>query len=44
MQRMFAFTYDSIGEDDLIVTSDADAFVVDPHIFKDLRKDFRVSW
>ncbi len=42
LQRLFAFTSSAIEDRDLIVMSDADAFVADPNIFEALKENHLV--
>ena len=39
LQRMFAFQLDFVGDEDVVVTSDVDTFVMHPRIFEPLKEE-----
>ncbi len=41
-QRLLAFTMPYVGDEDVVVMADADAFVQDGTIFDDLKRDLKV--
>ena len=43
MERMLAYQYEEIAEDDIVITSDTDIFVMEEDIFKDLKRPFKVN-